>query len=94
IVTARLTEACPINPWQKGFTRAAGYTENLKLLQLLLKNAKREHKEIAVVFMDIAKAFHSVSHQHIVMALRERQVDECVIRLMQNLYDTTYTCIN
>ncbi|NXU97894.1 POLR protein, partial [Cettia cetti] len=91
IMTARLEKACPINPRQKGFTMAAGCSENLKLLQLLIKTAKKDHRNIAVVFVDIAKAFDTVSHQHIVMSLRQRNVEEHIISLIVNMYENTTT---
>ncbi|NXU76129.1 POLR protein, partial [Oreotrochilus melanogaster] len=65
IATARLSKACPINPQQRGFICASGCAENLKLLQLAVKTAKREHKHLGVVFVDFAKAFDTVCHQHI-----------------------------
>ncbi|NXC11752.1 PO21 protein, partial [Orthonyx spaldingii] len=93
IIKACLTKACPINTRQKGFIRATSCSENLKLLQLLPKHAKKEHKDIAVVFVDIAKAFDTVSHQHILMGLRQRRVDPRIIKLIQNMYENTTTCI-
>ncbi|NWU18739.1 POLR protein, partial [Cephalopterus ornatus] len=75
ILSARLAKACPINPRQRGFIRAAGCSENLKLLQLLIQKAKREHREMGVVFVDIAKAFDTMSHQHILMGLKQKGVD-------------------
>ncbi|NXE17365.1 POLR protein, partial [Lophotis ruficrista] len=57
ILTARLTKPCPINPRQRGFIKSAGCAENLKLLQLLIKNAKKDHQPLGVVFIDLAKAF-------------------------------------
>uniref|UniRef100_A0A8C5TIF3 Reverse transcriptase domain-containing protein n=1 Tax=Malurus cyaneus samueli TaxID=2593467 RepID=A0A8C5TIF3_9PASS len=36
ILTARLTKACPLNPRQRGFIKAPGCSENLKLLQTLI----------------------------------------------------------
>ncbi|NXQ64912.1 POLR protein, partial [Anthoscopus minutus] len=87
IITARLTKACAISPRQKSFIRAAGCSENLKLLQLLLRNAKKEHREIAILFLDIAKAFDTVSHQHIVTGLERRRVDPHIINLIMNRYE-------
>ncbi|NXT94498.1 POLR protein, partial [Anhinga rufa] len=75
ILTARLTKACPINPRQSGFIRSADCSENLKLLQLLIRNAKREHRPLGVVFVDLAKAFNTISHSHIVLALKQKGVD-------------------
>ncbi|NXL69104.1 POLR protein, partial [Chordeiles acutipennis] len=85
ILTARLTKACPINPRQRGLIRSPGCAENLKLLQLLLKTAKKEHRPLGVVFVDIEKAFDTVSHQHIITALRQKGVDEH-IALVKDLY--------
>ncbi|NXK70671.1 POLR protein, partial [Sylvietta virens] len=93
ILTAHLEKACPIDPRQKGFTGASGCSENLKLLQILVRNAKKEHKEIGVVFVDIAKAFDTVNHQHMMSGLKKRGVNEHFINLIQNMYDNTTTCI-
>ncbi|NXM37347.1 POLR protein, partial [Oxyruncus cristatus] len=94
ILSARLTKACPINPRQRGFIRAAGCSENLKLLQLLIQSAKREHREMGVVFVDIAKAFDTVSHQHILMGLKRKGVDPHIINLIKNMYENIYTQID
>ncbi|NWX21709.1 POLR protein, partial [Aegotheles bennettii] len=74
IITSRLTKASPINQRQRGFVRLAGCSGNLKLLQLLIRNAKRHHRPLGVVFVDLAKAFYTVSHSHIIMALKQKSV--------------------
>ncbi|NXG01351.1 POLR protein, partial [Sakesphorus luctuosus] len=93
VLTARLAKACPITPWQRGFIRAGGCSENLKLLQLLIWHAKREHRELGVVFIDIAKAFNTVSHQHIPMGLKQKGVDPHITNLIKNMYENIYTHI-
>ncbi|KAJ7428232.1 hypothetical protein WISP_01485 [Willisornis vidua] len=93
VITARLSKACPINPRQRGFIRAPGCSENLKLLQLLIRHAKREHRELGVVFVDIAKAFDTVGHQHIIMALKQRGVDSHIVGLIDNMYENICTRI-
>ncbi|NXF36716.1 POLR protein, partial [Nyctibius bracteatus] len=94
ILTARLTKACPINPRQRGFIRSACCSENLKLLQLLLRCAKREHQLLGVVFVDLAKAFDTVSHSYIIAALKQRGVDEHTIALIKNMYENVNTYID
>ncbi|NXM16263.1 PO21 protein, partial [Ploceus nigricollis] len=94
IATARLSKACPINPRQRGFIRASGCSENLKLLQLVVKNAKREHKHLGVVFVDMAKAFNTVCHQHIFAGLIQRGVDPRVIQLVKEMYKNIQTYIS
>lgn len=94
ILMARLTKACPINLQQRGFIRSAGCTENLKLLQLLIKNTQKEHRPLGVVFINLEKAFDTMSHSHIIMALRQKGVDHHIITLITNLYQNIKTCIN
>ncbi|NXX51946.1 POLR protein, partial [Tricholaema leucomelas] len=79
ILTARLTKACPINPRQRGFIRSSGCAENLKLLQLIIRNAKKQHKPLGVVFVDLAKAFDSVNHAHILTVLKQKGLDDHII---------------
>ncbi|NXY40164.1 POLR protein, partial [Pomatorhinus ruficollis] len=93
IITARLTKACPLNPRQKGFIRAAGCSENLKFLQSIIWLAKKEHRPLGVVFVDIAKAFDTVSHQHILHGLEQRGVDPHIVSLVSNMYDNLHTYI-
>ncbi|NWR95725.1 POLR protein, partial [Furnarius figulus] len=93
IMTARLAKACPINPRQRGFIQAPGCSENLKLLQLLIRHAKKEHNELGVVFVDIAKAFDTVSHRHIIMGLKQKGVDPHIIHLISNMYENIHTYI-
>ncbi|NWZ95157.1 POLR protein, partial [Nesospiza acunhae] len=93
IVTARMSKACPLNPRQRGFIRAAGCSENLKLLQTIIRTAKNEHRPLGVVFVDITKAFDTVSHQHILYALQQRGVDPHIIRLVNNMYKNISTYV-
>ncbi|NXI23315.1 PO22 protein, partial [Sterrhoptilus dennistouni] len=92
IATARLSCACPIHPRQQGITSASGCSENLQLLQLLVNSAKQEHCHLGVVFVDIAKAFDTVSHRHIIVGLTQRGVDPHVVHLVSEMYRgiTTY----
>ncbi|NXJ28965.1 POLR protein, partial [Dicrurus megarhynchus] len=92
IATVRLARACPINPRQRGFISASGCSKNLKLLQLLVRNVKQEHRSLGVVFVDIAKAFDTICHQHITASLAQRGVDSHVIHLVSEMYRniTTY----
>ncbi|NWH76013.1 PO21 protein, partial [Piaya cayana] len=81
------------NARQRGFIKSSGCSENLKLLHLLMKMAKRDHCLLAVVFIDIAKAFNTVSHKHLIEALKIRGVDEHIYTLINNLYNNTNTYI-
>uniref|UniRef100_A0A3B1JJF5 ribonuclease H n=1 Tax=Astyanax mexicanus TaxID=7994 RepID=A0A3B1JJF5_ASTMX len=86
IMAERLARACPINPRQRGFISAPGCAENLKVLQGLIGHCKKERSQLAVVFVDFARAFDSISHEHILSALGQRQLDQHVIKLIQSAY--------
>ncbi|NXM26387.1 POLR protein, partial [Oxyruncus cristatus] len=93
ILMARLAKACPINPRQRGFIKSRGCSENLKLLQLLIRSAKRQHRELGVVFVDIVKAFDTISRQHITTDLKQKAVDSHIINLIANMYENIHTHI-
>ena len=78
VLTMRLTEACAIHPRQRGFTEAPGCSENLAILDGLILVSKSQRKTLAVVFMDLTKAFHTVSHKHIAEVFERRGVDELI----------------
>lgn len=86
ILTIRLARACPINPRQRGFISSPGCSENLMILQGIIGNSKAENKPLGVVFIDLAKAFDSISHEHISCALEMRQLDRHVSGLIKNSY--------
>ncbi|NWT08378.1 PO21 protein, partial [Vireo altiloquus] len=93
VVNARLSHACPINPRQHGFISVSGCSKNLKLLQLLICKVKQEHKELGVVFVDIAKAFDTVCHQHVIAGLNGRGVDPHIVKLVGEMYRDIKTYI-
>ena len=87
ILHKRLAEACPTHVRQKGFVKSPGCSENLCLVEGALKLSKREGKPLAMVFIDLAKAFDSVSHKHIRRVLSDRCVDQAIIDLIMDCYD-------
>uniref|UniRef100_A0AAR2L5M9 Reverse transcriptase domain-containing protein n=1 Tax=Pygocentrus nattereri TaxID=42514 RepID=A0AAR2L5M9_PYGNA len=86
ILAERLAEACPLHERQRGFIRAPGCAENVELLRCIMRRSRADRKEVAVVFVDFAKAFDSVSHEHILDVLPQRQVDDHVIGVIRDMY--------
>lgn len=74
------------SPPTTGFICASGCSENLRLLQLVVNNGKQEHKHLGMVFVDIAKAFDTMCHQHVFAGLVQRGVDPHVIQLVREMY--------
>ncbi|KYO40233.1 hypothetical protein Y1Q_0019438 [Alligator mississippiensis] len=91
VLTAQLAAACPINPCQRGFISAPGCAENLKVLEFILRKVKQERWPLSVVFVDIAKAFDSVSHNHISWVLKAKGVDQHIVNLIEDSYQKVTT---
>ena len=51
-----------------------------------LKSSSKTGSPLALVFIDLAKAFDSVSHRHIRAALVQRMVDPAFVELVGNAY--------
>lgn len=49
-----------------------------------LHQSREERRDLAVVFIDFAKAFDSVAHEHLIHVLKERGLDSHIIRLIKD----------
>uniref|UniRef100_A0A3Q2NSB8 C2H2-type domain-containing protein n=1 Tax=Fundulus heteroclitus TaxID=8078 RepID=A0A3Q2NSB8_FUNHE len=87
VLAKRMLEACPLHRSQKGFVGGRGCAENLMILKGLLLDGKRLRKPLAMVFVDLARAFDSVSHTHTRQVLHDRGVDETLISLFNMAMD-------
>lgn len=63
------------------------------VLNGVLHQSKKERRALAVVFTDIAKAFDSVAHEHLICVLKERGLDSHIIRLIKDSYEEVCTRI-
>ncbi|KAL7827689.1 hypothetical protein AOLI_G00308410 [Acnodon oligacanthus] len=86
ILTGRLAEACPLRECQRGFIHAQGCAENMELLRGVMRRRSADGRGLAIVFVDFAKAFDSVSHRHILDVLRLRGVDDHVLGVIREMY--------
>ncbi|KAF1465094.1 hypothetical protein FQV17_0016226, partial [Megadyptes antipodes antipodes] len=94
ILTAQFIKACPVDPQQRGFIISSGWSKNVQLLQLLIQCAKREHQPLGAVFVDLTKAFDTVSHFHVIMALKQKGIDDHFVALIKILYGNLTTQID
>ena len=60
-------------------------------LQRIQKHAKRNGKRLSVVFLDLAKAFDTVSHIHIQQGLKRFCVNDHFIETVVDLYTDAST---
>lgn len=90
IIASRMSSTVPINPRQRGFIAAAGCTENLHTIKEIIRRGKKEGK-LAVAFLDLAKAFDTVSHKLVMKGLERLGATKEVIGLVADLYSEVKT---
>uniref|UniRef100_A0A3Q2Y7G9 Reverse transcriptase domain-containing protein n=1 Tax=Hippocampus comes TaxID=109280 RepID=A0A3Q2Y7G9_HIPCM len=94
IMTKRLSKFCPMNRRQRGFLEGAnGCAENLMVLDKIIKRARAKRRPLAVVLVDFAKAFDTVSHDHILAVLRQRGIDNLAYDVIKDSYINCTTAI-
>ncbi|GCC22110.1 hypothetical protein chiPu_0000495 [Chiloscyllium punctatum] len=94
IMAKRLSKAVNINPRQKGFLASTpGCNENIALLQNVIKGSKKNRKELAIVFVDLAKAFDSVGHKLFIGSLERMKTPAAFVDLIRDLYTNNTTVI-
>uniref|UniRef100_A0AAV2LH36 ribonuclease H n=1 Tax=Knipowitschia caucasica TaxID=637954 RepID=A0AAV2LH36_KNICA len=91
VINKRLTEACPVHPRQRGFIASPGCAENVLLLNCLIKDARVGKRPLAVVFIDLRRAFDMIPHSLIIESLNRRGLDPSLVKLIQNAYSGAFT---
>ena len=95
ILARRLDQFCPPSRRQKGFRPGDGIAENTMLLKEILRAATDSAKpsQLSLVFLDVKKAFDSVSHESIQLALRRAGLPPPLLNYFAGIYSTSWTRI-
>jgi len=94
ILARRLSDSLPLSPRQKAFIPVDGCVENVVLLDTLIKDAKRKLKPLSLTFLDVAKAFDSVSYETTIRSMKRFGVPEPLLRYVAKSYQGTFTQLN
>ena len=86
IMARRSSDACPLRPEQHAFIKADGTAENTTLLEAIIKTAVLQRQPLAIAWLDVAKAFDSVSHQTIGRCAERAGLPPPAVDLVRNLY--------
>ena len=70
----------------KGFVAEDGVRDNIELLDAIIQDHKGKCKPTHLAFLDMKKAFDSVSHDAIFAALRWFGMPEQVVTVIRDLY--------
>ncbi|GCC26773.1 hypothetical protein chiPu_0005193 [Chiloscyllium punctatum] len=90
----RLSETVKINPRQKGFLGATpGCNENIVVLENIIKGAKHNRKDLAVVFVDLAQVFDLVGHKLLIKSLQRVKRPKAFVSFIEDLYTGNTTVV-
>ena len=95
IVARRLEEQCPVGIRQKAFQSGDGMAENVHLLQSAIRYATQQKtpKPLYICFLDVKKAFDSVSHESLLKACQRMGLPEPLVEYVRGLYQQGSTCL-
>lgn len=94
IVNSRVSQAIRIDGRQKAFIPVDGCAENLAILDALLAEARALKHPAHLAFLDMEKAFDSVSHAAIHRAMERKEVPEPLRDYIMSGYDGASTVIS
>ncbi len=81
-----MREQFEFSPFQYAFLQRDGCLEASALLHAVLRHSHEETKPLAAAFLDISKAFDSVSHQAILRAGEKAGTPPPLLRYLSQLY--------
>ena len=93
ILACRLEACLPISFRQKAFRSGDGIAANVFLLQSIINDRKHHLKPLAMAFVDVAKAFDSVSQQSIIIALQRVGVPSVILEYIAESYRSASTIL-
>ena len=92
-INCRLGERIKFDSRQRGFIKQDGVRDNIELLECLIDDAKRSLSNLHLSFMDVRKAFDSVSHASIQRALEWAGVPGRVRKVIGEMYTDCTTTV-
>lgn len=93
ILARRMDRLLNIDVRQRGFRSSDGCSDNIFLLDTLLRIHRRKFRSLYMASLDVNKAIDSVSHPAIVAALTEIGVPEPMIRYLSSIYKRSTTVL-
>lgn len=76
---------------QRGFCRLDGCFANVSTVNSIVKLHRRRGKPLAIVSLDVAKAFDTVSHHSVTRALRRLNIDQRTIQYVEQNFENATT---
>ena len=86
LVAHRAEGSLPLGPRQKAFREGDGLADNVWILRAIIDDSKARHRPLCVTFVDVRKAFDTVSHESIVLAAQRLGFPPGLVAYIRCLY--------
>ena len=93
IVASRFEATLPWNARQKAFMKGDGVADSIWLLQTIIRQHQRTLQPLNIAFLDIKKAFDSVSHESLLLVAGRMGVPPPLLGYLGELYGDAWTCL-
>eukprot|EP00795_Rhopilema_esculentum_P011134 gene11134-20019_t len=87
----RLESTLPWSVRQKAFIKGDGIAQNVWLLKNIIEEHKNSLTPLCLAFVDVKKAFDSLSHETILITARRMGVPEPMVEYLREFYKDTQT---
>lgn len=94
ILARRINANIKLSPLQYTFLQKDRYLEASSLVHAILRRAHDNTQQVAMAFLDLAKAFDTVSHEAVLDAARNSGIPSPLLRYLEQLYDNTTVCLS
>ena len=91
ILARRASQLCPLSPEQRAFIPADGTAENAWLLDAIMRESQQQRQPLAIAWIDVAKAFDSVSHESISRAAARVGMPPPIVDAIRGMYTGSTT---
>lgn len=93
VLAARMSRLVHLDQRQRAFRPTDGCSDNVFLLDMILRYHHRQHKPLYVASLDIAKAFDSVSHETLSETLEIMGTPPPMIAYIKDVYERSSTTL-
>ena len=87
VVCRRMERYWPLSPRQKAFRSGDGLAENIWLVRSLIQKKREQLKKLNMTFIDVSKAFDTVSQNSIIRAASRLGTPPMLLDYMADLYN-------
>lgn len=91
ILAKRVEAALDIDQRQRAFRNTDGCADNTFLLDTILRYHRKKYRSVYIASLDVSKAFDSVSHHAIIVALRNMGFPSPMVQYLEDVYARSKT---